>query len=230
MKHVHYLQHVPFEGLGSIKAWLSERDMELTHTRLYDGERLPAVDEFDWLVVLGGPMGVHDEDQYPWLKVEKDLIGAALDAGKGVIGICLGAQLVAEALGARVTTGETEIGWLPVQATDAGRNHPIGQMLDGQTVLHWHDDVFSLPTGATLLAGTEANPNQAFVYGEKVLGLQFHLETTFEDAERMCRESHPGSTPSPTVQPPEDILHEPDRFLAINGMMKRVLEYMLLRN
>lgn len=229
MKHIHYLHHVPYEGLGVMHQWLTERDFELTHTRLYADERLPGADEFDWLVILGGPMSVHEEDRHPWLKPEKALIGSALDQGKGIIGICLGAQLLAESLGGKVTPGEPEIGWLPLSGTKEGGNHPLGQLFEGAEVLHWHNETFSIPSGAHRLAASEACPNQAFAYGDNCLGLQFHLETTFEDAERMCRESHPGTTPSPTVQPPETILSDPDRFLAINGMMKRVLEYMLLR-
>lgn len=228
MKRVHCLQHVPFEGLGMIRTWLSDRGYQLTRTRLYENESPPDADHFDWLIVLGGPMGVHDEDRYPWLRGEKELIGAALAADKGVIGICLGAQLVAECLGAPVTTGETEIGWLPLKASPEGMKHPLGRMLDGATVLHWHSDTFAIPEGAVPLACSEACPNQGYVYGDKVLGLQFHLEVTREDAQRMCRESHPGTVPSPWVQPPEDILGDPDRFPAINGMMKRVLEYMLV--
>lgn len=229
MKQIHFLHHVPYEGLGIMHDWLWERDFTLSHTRLFADEPLPDIDAFDWLVVLGGPMSVHDEEQLPWLRDEKKLIGTALDRGKGIIGICLGAQLVAEQLGGKITPGEPEIGWLRLSGTREGRNHPLGQLFEGAEVLHWHNETFSIPTGAHLLASTETCPHQAFAYGDKVLGLQFHMETTFEDAERMCRESHPGTTPSPTVQQPETILSDPERFLAINGMMKRVLEFMLLR-
>lgn len=227
MKRVHCLLHVPFEGLGSLGTWLEEQGFALTHSRLFEGDALPEADDFDWLVVMGGPMSVLDEASYPWLKPEKALIHAALDKDRGVIGICLGAQLVAQALGSEVAPGESEIGWLPLDATPEGKGHPLGELFDGAMALHWHGDAFTLPEGATRLAATDATPNQAFVYGHRVLGLQFHLETTFEDAERMCRESHPGGRPSDRIQPPETILADPDRFLTANALMREVMEYML---
>ncbi len=192
-----------------------------------DGEALPAVDDFDWLIVMGGPMSVHDERDYDWLAPEKSLIKQALNAGKGLIGICLGAQLIAEALGANVEACEPEIGWLSLTGTPEGQNHPLGQLFDGASVLHWHGEAFSLPEGAQRLAATDIAPNQAFIYGNHVLGLQFHLEVTWDDAQRMCRESHPGRRENHWVQSPETILADTHRFPMANSMMGEVLDFMM---
>jgi GMP synthase (glutamine-hydrolysing) len=226
-KRVHALFHVPFEGLGSIRAWLNQRGFTLTHSALHDGDPVPAVDDFDWLVVMGGPMSVHDEAEYDWMPAEKALIGQALDEGKGLIGICLGAQLIAESLGAKVEPGTPEIGWARLSGTPEGQDHPLGKLFDGASVLHWHGEQFSLPVGAQRLAATDATPNQAFIHGDKVLGLQFHLEVTYEDAERMCREAHPGRDAEGQVQSPETILADTHRFPMANTVMREVLDFML---
>ena len=177
---VHYLQHVPFEGPGRIAAWAADREHDLTGTHLFDGESLPDLDTFDWLVVMGGPMSVHDTDEYPWLAAEKDLIRAAVDDDKIVVGICLGAQLVAEALEADVYEADTsEIGWFPVQATRNAAESPLfADLGEEYDVFHWHGDTFDLPEGATRMARTDACANQAFVYDNRVVGLQFHLESS----------------------------------------------------
>ena len=226
-QRVHALFHVPFEGLGSIQAWLRQRGCTLGQSRLHDGEALPSVEDFDWLIVMGGPMSVHDEDHYDWLAPEKQLIRQALEAGKGLIGICLGAQLIAEALGASVEAGEPEIGWLTLSGTPEGQDHPLGKLFDGASVLHWHGEAFTLPEGAQRLAATDFAANQAFIHGDHVLGLQFHLEVTWEDAQRMCRESHPGPQDNGWVQSPETILADTHRFAMANSMMREVLDFMM---
>lgn len=226
-KRVHALFHVPFEGLGCIRPWLHQHGYTLTTTALYDGETPPTPQDFDWLIIMGGPMSIHDESEYDWLAPEKDLIGQALDEGKGLLGICLGAQLIAESLGASIKACTPEIGWAPLSGTPDGQDHPLGKLFDGASVLHWHGEAFSLPEGAQRLAATEAAPNQAFIHGEHVLGLQFHLEATFEDAERMCREAHPGDHAEGHVQTPATILADPHRFPMANALMREVLAFML---
>jgi GMP synthase-like glutamine amidotransferase len=187
---IHYLQHVPFEGLGSIEAWVNERGHQLARTRLFAGDPLPAPDAFDWLIVMGGPMGTYDEALYPWLVEEKRCIRAAIDAGRSVLGICLGSQLIANALGAQVYPGpEKEIGWLPIRKTDAGRGHPLlVAMPDEFTVFHWHGDTFDLPEGAELLASSDGCRHQAFISNDRVVGLQFHFEATPAGVEAMLAE------------------------------------------
>jgi len=184
---VHYLQHVSYEGVGSIRDWADARRDELLGTLLSAGPHeslgLPTLDAVDFLVVMGGPMNVYEHDAYPWLVAEKDLIRACIDAGRPVLGICLGAQLIADVLGGEVTRAPyEEIGWYPVELTKAGRGLPVfSGFPDGFTALHWHGDMFSIPAGAVHVASSAACPNQAFSYdGGRVVGLQFHLEETRE--------------------------------------------------
>lgn len=178
---IHWLQHDPLETPGVILDWAKARGHETASTLLCAGEPLPALDSFDWLVVMGGPMNVYEEDIYPWLKPEKSFLGAAIGAGKTVIGICLGAQLIACVAGGLVSKNALpEIGWLPVRLTERALADPLfAGFAPEPVVLQWHGDTFSkLPAGASLLAESEACAHQAFVYKERVFGFQFHLETT----------------------------------------------------
>lgn len=177
---IHYFQHVPFEGLGFIETWAKDNNHLLTATKFYEDETLPNVSDFDWLIVMGGPMGVYDVKEHPWLKTEIDFIAKAIQAGKTVVGICLGAQLIATALGAKVYANSAkEIGWFPVMKTRNGIHHSLLQNIPNKFIsFHWHGDTFDLPTTAVHLLQTPICANQAFLYGDKVLGLQFHLEIT----------------------------------------------------
>ena len=188
---IHYVQHVPFEGPGNIERWAADRGHELTGTHLYNNESLPRLNEIDWLIIMGGPMSVHDTGNYPWLTDEKVFIRGAIHAGKVVVGICLGSQLIAAALGADVyEADEKEIGWFPVEATDAATDSPIfADLGDEYDVFHWHGDTFNLPEGATRMARTDACANQAFVYDDRVVGLQFHLESSPETVDEILENS-----------------------------------------
>ena len=176
---IHYFQHVTFEGLGMIREWAQRRGCDLSCTTFYEsGWKIPDLQSYDALIIMGGPMGVYDERDYPWLSAEKAHIRAAIDAGKPVLGICLGAQLIAAALGVKVSSmPNKEIGWFPVAITDEGAGHPILKGINyAMDVLHWHGDRFEIPAGALHLMSSRACDNQAFVYDDRVLGLQFHLE------------------------------------------------------
>ncbi len=177
---VHCLQHVPFEGPGTIEDWARQGNHSLALTRLFTDEPLPNPDAFDWLVVMGGPMGVQDDSRFPWLTREKRFIEQAIRQNKTVLGICLGAQLIADVLGAKVYPNEhKEIGWFPIYRTDHADTCSVGQTLpEHLEVFHWHGDTFDLPAGSAHLARSAACENQAFLYADRVLGLQFHLETT----------------------------------------------------
>ncbi len=228
MLRIHWLQHVPFEGLGSIEGWVKRSGHRISASRLWNGDLLPAVTDLDWLIVMGGPMGVADEDRYPWLLPEKRFIETCLAAGKRVLGICLGAQLVAEALGAAVApNGRREIGWFPVRF-DAGAcaeaNWPI--FPETLPVFHWHGDRFEIPRGGRLLAQSDACDRQAFSWGGRVLGLQFHLETTEEAAASLIEHCRDELAEGAFIQTPEEMLARPGRFAEINGVMEKVLEKM----
>lgn len=179
---IHYLQHVPFENLGSLAPSFEKKGHQLSSTRLYSNETFPAIDDVDWVVIMGGPMGIFDEDQYPWLAPEKHFIKGAIDANKTVIGICLGAQLLAHVLGARVYPNEhKEIGWFDVIPSDDVKKTPLATVFNQPiTAFHWHGDTFDIPDGAHLIGSTAACKNQGFVFEDKIVGLQFHLESTGE--------------------------------------------------
>jgi len=219
-------QHEPFEGMGSMAPWFRGRGHEIASTHLYRGEPLPMLDDFDWLVVMGGGMSVNDEHALPWLVPEKALVRGAIAAGKRVLGVCLGAQLIASALGARVyKNAVNEIGWWKLTREPEAAGHPLGAALpDGSEVFQWHGETFDLPPGAVRLARSEACLNQAIAVGPRVLGLQFHLETT----EGSARELIAGSAgdlanPGPFVQAPAAMLARPERFLALNTRMAALL-------
>jgi GMP synthase-like glutamine amidotransferase len=182
---VHYLQHVPFEGIGTIGEWARSHGHDLSSTQMFQvpTPALPGIDELDFLVVMGGPMNTYQQTEYPWLSGEKAFIASAIAAGRPVLGVCLGAQLVADVLGGPVSTGEhPEIGWYTVELTEAGRAIPVfAGFPERFTALHWHGDTFAVPPGAVHVASSEACANQAFTYdGGRVVGLQFHLEETRE--------------------------------------------------
>jgi GMP synthase-like glutamine amidotransferase len=224
--HVHYLQHVPFEGLGSVADWAAARGHSVSATRLYAGEAVPRLDTLDGLVVMGGPMGAYDEATYPWLAGEKRCIADAIACGKRVLGICLGAQLIAAALGARVTRNRhKEIGWFPITLTEAGRQSPFGHVLgNAAEVFHWHGDTFDLPAGAVHLARSAACEHQAFSVGDRVVGLQFHLETTPAAARALVENCPDDLVAGRFVQSGEAILSDSGRFARINTVMERLLD------
>jgi GMP synthase (glutamine-hydrolysing) len=175
---IHCLQHVSFEGPAIIKEWADKKGHLFSFTRFYENDPIPGMQDFDWLVIMGGPMGVYEQKLNPWLITEISLIRGAIDASKTVIGICLGAQLIACALGAEIKPGKMkEIGWFPVYINKSIAD-PLGlEFLPEEiTVFHWHGDTFGLPASTMPLASSGATPNQAFLYKNHVLALQFHFE------------------------------------------------------
>ncbi|MEE8185766.1 MAG: gamma-glutamyl-gamma-aminobutyrate hydrolase family protein [Thermodesulfobacteriota bacterium] len=187
MKRVLVLQHIEHEGLGTIERVLKRRGYYVDYLRLFRGEKVPkTVNGISSLVVLGGSMGVYEEEKYPFIKDEIALIQLAIKMGKPVIGICLGGQLVAKAAGADVYRGRgQEIGWYQIKLTDEGLSDPLLAGLPGEfTVFQWHGDTFDIPDGGKNLASSESFRNQLVKVGRKAYGFQFHLEVT----EGMIRE------------------------------------------
>ena len=173
------LRHVAFEDLGLLSPILAEAGWTVsTCSAPSDDLRSAAIENADLLIVLGGPIGVYEEESYPFLTQEIALLERRLAQDRPVLGICLGCQLMARALGARVFPGTTkEIGWDPIALTQAGEVSCLAPLAEpGAKVLHWHGDTFDLPTGAVRLASSTHYDNQAFAYGARALGLQFHLE------------------------------------------------------
>lgn len=223
---LHYLQHVPFEGLGSIESWAKTNGHTVSSTQLHAGGALPSLEALDWLIVMGGPMGVHDDITFPWLVAEKRFIERAIATGKVVLGVCLGAQLIADVLGAKVYPNrEKEIGWFPVDKTpEADNTRVFGKFPSKLEVFHWHGDTFDLPTGAIHVTRSTACANQAFVYDDRVVGLQFHLETTRQSAEQLIENCANELVEGPFIQTADTMLSNSRRFDTINTVMAQLLD------
>ncbi len=229
MRRLHYIQHVPFETPGAILDWARKRGYEVSHTRVFLDEPFPSALDFDFLVLMGGPMSVHDEAQYPWLVEEKNflknIVGEDEDRIK-ILGICLGAQLLAETLGAEVFPNRyKEIGWFPIELTKAGQAHPLFQgWPKSLEVFHWHGETFSLPAEAIHLFRSEACENQAFLYEDRILGLQFHLEVTPEIVAELLEKSAEDLVPGPYVQEPDYIKGQPELYEFCHAKLFKLLD------
>jgi GMP synthase-like glutamine amidotransferase len=221
---VHWLRHAEFEDLGCIAPWLAARGLPAGCTRLYAGDPLPQPDNFDLLIVMGGPMNIYEHERYPWLKAEKALIGAATAAGKRLLGICLGAQLIADVLGGPVTrNAESEVGWFPLQRTAAAKASKFFSDFPEQfTAFHWHGDTFAIPPGAQNLMRSAGCENQAYEVDGRIAAIQFHLEVTAANARVWFEHERPA--PARYVQDADSILANLDAFAENNRLMLRLLE------
>jgi GMP synthase-like glutamine amidotransferase len=224
--NIHYLQHVPFEDCGIIKAWSASHGYSLSSTPVYQHTNFPSLDTIDLLVVLGGPMGADEEKQHPWLVPEKRFIEEAIKRGKKVMAICLGSQILARVLGAKVYANpQKEIGWFPVQMTpDAARSNLFMTLPKELMVFHWHGDTFDLPQGAKHIASSKACQHQAFTYNnERVVGLQFHCEITAPLLASMIQHEGEELIKAPFVQTASEINQQSSRINASNETMKTLL-------
>ncbi len=219
-------QQASYEGPGIIADWAVLNDHTAEITRFFEEQYpVPGMDSFDVLVVLGGPMGVYEEREYPWLTEEKRIIEKAIGAGKKVLGICLGAQLVASVLGARVKRNQhMEIGWGPIWLTEEGMETSVFSHIPEELeVLHWHGDTFDIPSGARNLAQSAGCRHQAFDYGDNVLGLQFHLEFTRRSVQALVENCGDDLSEDTHVQPASRILARQSPFMRANHAMRGIL-------
>lgn len=203
------LKHIAFEGPGTFALWAQARGHELEVVAVYQNQPLPSPETFDALLVMGGPMNVYQDAIYPWLAKEKSYIRGAIAAGKHVIGVCLGAQLIAHALGATVSQGaHKEIGWFPIRPY---ANCPDSLPLpDELRVLHWHGDTFGIPNGAQPIAFSDACENQGFLYRDRVLALQCHLEMTPQSLSLLIAACSNKLVDAPYIQSAATMLAEPE--------------------
>ncbi|MBN2193062.1 MAG: hypothetical protein JW751_09620 [Polyangiaceae bacterium] len=224
------LQHVAFEGPARIAEYAAARGHALAVARLDLGEPAPPPAAYDLLVVLGGPMGVYDERECSWLAAEKRALAAALAADRAVLGVCLGAQLIAAVSGSRVyPASEKEIGWFAVRGPrhdDGVAAHvPVPAQF---SPLHWHGDTFDLPPLAQRLAETDVCENQAFQLHDRVVGLQFHVELTLESVQALVEHAISDITGGDYQQSPAAILAEaPERLASIGPVLDGLLDHLV---
>ena len=224
---LHYLQHVPFEDLGNIANWAEANNVSISATKLHKKQQFPSLDQFDLLVILGGPMNIYEYDRYSWLKEEKVFIKSAIDAGKKLLGVCLGAQLIADVVGGKVIRNQfKEIGWHKIKRTTE-KSYFFQDDFKEFKAFHWHGDTFVLPENIKSLYSSEACQNQAFEIGDKVLGLQFHVEYSKESIEKMLVNDGAELDGSHYVQSAEQIISEIDQIKTIHKIMDKVLSRLL---
>jgi len=219
---IHYLQQVPFEDPAYFFEWAKKNNVPITGTHCYREATYPDISSFDCLLIMGGPMSIHDEIEYPWLSKEKIVIKSCLDAGKKIIGICLGAQLLAEILGATVMQNDQkEIGFFPIQF-----NAPkLGLKDETLLAFHWHGETFNIPEGANHLAESEACKNQAFMYKDQVLAFQFHLESTTESIHKLIDNCRTEIIVDSYVQDENTMLNQLHQIKNINQSLDQILQH-----
>lgn len=228
--HIHYLKHVPFEGLGSMENIFVSDKHHLSNTCLYLEQPLPPVHSIDALIIMGGPMGVNDTARYPWLSQEKEFIESAMSRQIPVLGVCLGAQLLAEVLGAHVTKNvHEEIGWFPVRRVQEGQGACAGIFPASFEALHWHGDTFSIPSGASNLLESEGCGHQAFACGDNVLGLQFHVEMLPSHVQAIYQECGDARQTGRFVQTLDEMLAPADNFYQAHKIMKKLTRAFISR-
>lgn len=224
MKRIACIEHASFETPGHIADWARGSGHTFTRVPVFAGSALPEAGSFDGLVVMGGPMGVHDEARHPWLAAEKRLIAAAVERQMPVLGVCLGAQLIAHVAGARVYRNRfKEIGWFDVEATREGAGHARFALPKTFRAFHWHGDTFDLPAGAVQLARSVACEQQMFVLGERVLAIQCHLEMTPAGIADMVAHAAGDLSEGPFVQARDRLAGEPVYYDAAHRLLDALL-------
>ena len=223
---IHILQHVHFEGPGYIVDWAEKNGHTHTYTKFFEAFTIPLPTDIDLLIVLGGSMSVNDTKKFPWLCDEKDYIYHLAKNGCKILGICLGAQLIASAFGMEVYPNkEKEIGWFPVQKNPSLKQDFFENLPDELPAFHWHGDTFEIPGRAKKLFSSEACINQGFVYKERVFALQFHWEVTKASVKQLIQFCGDELEEDTWVQPAKKLLGTDEDFAAINRRMEELLDY-----
>jgi GMP synthase-like glutamine amidotransferase len=202
-------QHVPYESPGYILEWIQENGHNPVFIDFYDNTEFPEIEETDALVIMGGPMNIYDDDEYSWLPDERDFIENVIKKRKKILGVCLGSQFIADAMGAKVVKNEhTEVGWFDIHVDE--QHLPVkfkGIFPERFKTFHWHGDTFDLPKGIKCFASSEVTPNQAFISGN-VAAFQFHMEMTPEGATALVEHNQTlFDEDMPFVQKPGQMLH-----------------------
>lgn len=224
--NIQIFQHVPFEGPATIEPYFISMGHRVRVTKLFAENSAEVLADTDALIIMGGPMGTSDEESFPWLVDEKRAILKAIELDMPILGICLGAQLLAEALGAKVSSmGYREIGWFPVEANKEFLSHSLGKVFPERfSPLHWHGDTFDIPNSAIALGASSACENQGFVYGSKQIGLQFHLEFDQSSVKRLARNAAAELDGTEFVQSEELMLQKAQLFVEADQLLANFLD------
>jgi len=223
--HIHYLKHVPFEGLGSMENIFVQRGCQLSRTCMYEDQSFPSIHEMDALIVMGGPMGVADDHQFPWLTLEKEFIESVIKRDIPVLGVCLGAQLIANVLGAAVVkNGHEEIGWFPVNRMDGLMDQRLQKLPVSFSALHWHGDTFDIPEGAQHFISSAGCENQGFTYGNATLALQCHLEMLPSNVEAIYQACGSVNKTGTYITGLPEMLAPADNFQQASKILEDLLE------
>lgn len=224
---IHCIKHVEFEGPGAIADWARDKGHEMVFIKAYLDQEFPDPETCGFVVVMGGPMNVYEDEKYPWLKAERKFLAGAVAAGARILGVCLGAQLLSVVLGGKVTrNAHPEIGFFPVQMTEAAAKCPLVRpMPEVLPALHWHGDTFSIPEGALRVAQSLLCANQGFVYRDRVVALQFHLEATADTLAALVSQcADEIAVPSASVQSAEDMLARADQLAEMQTVLFGLLD------
>jgi GMP synthase-like glutamine amidotransferase len=229
---IHCLQHLKNDTLGNIGTWIAEKGYRLTKTLLYENSFFPAPEEFDLLLIMGGDMSVYQEDEYSWLKPEKEFVKKTIEAGKPVLGSCFGAQMIADVLGGKVTENRyKEIGWYTVRSIEGKSPREIESsklpscMFPEFKGFMWHGDTFEIPAGAIKLFESEACPNQGFIYNGKVLGLQFHPEADRQWVRKLIKDSGHELVPGKYIQSEKEICGKESFFESSRNLAFSLMDW-----
>ena len=225
---IHCIRHEVFEGLGCIEDWIRTKKFQLSYTRTFLDEAFPSTDDFDALIIMGGSASVYEELKYPWLRKEKKFIQEVILSGKYLIGICLGSQLIADAMGAKVYPGrQKEIGWYPLKFSAEARKI-LRFLPDQEIVFHWHGDTYDIPDGGINIGSSETTPNQGFLFLDRIMALQFHCEMTPDSLPSIVNGAADDlNSPGPTVQSGKKILSSVKYCTTNNYLMVNMLEYLI---
>ncbi len=222
------IQHVAFENSGYFQDIFTSFGADINYLNQFSREK-KSIPDYDVLLVMGGPMNIYQEDIYPWLREEKKIIKKAIEEGKIVVGVCLGAQLIADSLGAQIYKNtDREIGWFPVQKTN---NRILNFLPDFATVFHWHGETFDLPEKCIPIYRSDLTENQSFIYDNRVIGLQFHLEMTQDGAKALCMNCRDEMAAGKYVMTEGDILNYHENYKHSNyKMLKNLVSWLLQTN
>jgi len=210
---IHILLHADFEGPGYVFDWAKENNHSISFTKFYEAFSIPLPTDIDFLIIMGGPLSIDEESKYAWLVGEKDYISEMINKGKKVLGICLGSQLVADALGSDVyDNAEKEIGWFPIKKNPNINNSWVKSLPDDLVAFHWHGQTYDLPDGCERLFSSQATKNQGFVFNNKVYGIQLHLEIRSVDLNEMVKIMHEDLTEGRYVHTASEIMGEKCHF------------------